>query len=97
MIENAKKVKIEKPTFPVMESFNKEAKKQNSKYRIIILHKNYLHLSVWWCPFWFNPFTYQIDEWDGVSSFIGPIPNKVFRSIEPILNKIPEKWDVKFL
>lgn len=97
MIKNIKKVKIGKPSFPIIESFNKEAKKQGSKYRIVIHYKEHLHLSVWWCPFWFNPVVYHIGEWQGKYIFIEPIPKKVFRSIEPILNKIPEKWEIDFL
>ena len=44
----------------LIKAFNAEAKRQNNKYRIVLHHGEYLHLSVWWCPFWFNNNAKQI-------------------------------------
>jgi len=78
--------------------FNKEAQKQNSKY-FIRMEYNYPHLTKSW--FIFETYSNQIvfieDDFNdsGYFCFVKPLNLKIFKEIKAILEAIPEKFEIK--
>lgn len=94
------KVKEGKKYEGVCKEFNQEAKKRNSPYRILItcLYPHLCLIERWF----FNLFEYRkelnqmyYDKDENKFSFIDGLDNDVFKAIEPILNEIEIKFDVK--
>ncbi len=80
-----------------IKSFNEEAKKQGVKYRLCLHYKEHIYLYGGLIPFWFNPIARHMcfSSFEDAFKFISPIPKKLFKKIEPVLNKLPQKIKIE--
>ena len=93
--EKAKQEKFEEEKAQnLLENFNEEAKKQNSKYIIKLDYGiPYLHKCWWFLSSWSVQIVY-IKEND-YFVFITPIPKEKFKEVKSILEEIPDKFSVE--